>query len=165
VVDGGTDSGVMQLLGRARADLRAAFPLVGVAAEKKIVLPGDGTEQVDRAPLEPNHSHLCWCQVARGDESPWLARMATALAGGLPSVTVLINGGAIALQDVAHSLAAGRPVLVIAGSGRTADRIAAALKGARLHRHPHARPITKPQVPATVRCRAPRPGILRSAPP
>jgi hypothetical protein len=105
----------MQLLGRARADLRAAFPLVGVAAEKKIVLPGDGTEQGDRAPLEPNHSHLCWCQVTRGDESPWLARMATELAGGLPSVTVLINGGAIALQDVAHSLAAGRPVLVIAG--------------------------------------------------
>jgi TRPM family ion channel len=128
VVDGGTDSGVMQLLGRARAAAGASFPLVGVAAEKKVILPGDGAEPGDRAPLERNHSHFVLVPGSSwGDESPWLSWVATEIAGSAPSVTVLINGGEIAFQDVAHSLEAHRPVLVIAGSGRTADRIAAAV--------------------------------------
>jgi hypothetical protein len=52
VVDGGSDSGVMQLLGRSRAEAGASFPLVGVAAEKKVILPGDNVEPGDRVPLE-----------------------------------------------------------------------------------------------------------------
>jgi hypothetical protein len=55
--------------------------------------------------------------------------VATEIAAGAPSVTVLVNGGDIALQDVANSVAAARPVLVINGTGRAADRIAAALDG------------------------------------
>lgn len=128
VVDGGTDSGVMQLLGRARAAAGARFPLVGVAAEKKVILPGDNAEPGDRAPLEPNHSHFLLVPGSSwGDESPWLSRVATEIAGSAPSATILINGGEIAFQDVANSLAAHRPVVVIAGTGRTADRIAAAV--------------------------------------
>jgi hypothetical protein len=57
--------------------------------------------------------------------------VATEIAGGAPSATILINGGDIAFDDVANSLAAGRPVLVVQGTGRTADRIAAALDGDR----------------------------------
>jgi hypothetical protein len=133
VVDGGTDSGVMQLLGRARAGAGVSFPLVGVAAEKKVILPGDGAGRAgraDRAPLERNHSHFVLVPGSFwGDESPWLSQVATEIAGGALSATVLINGGEIAFQDVAHSLAADRPVLVIDGTGRTADRIAAAVRG------------------------------------
>lgn len=130
VVDGGTDSGVMQLLGRARAESGASFPLVGVAAEQKVIVPGDGGELADRAPLESNHSHFVLVPGSSwGDESPWLSWVATEIAGSAPSATVLINGGEIAFQDVAHSLEADRPVLVIAGTGRTADRIAAAVDG------------------------------------
>ena len=128
VVDGGTDSGVMQLLGRARAEVQASFPLVGVAAEKKVILPGDDAEPGERAPLDRNHSHFVLVPGSSwGDESPWLSRAATEIAGNAPSATILINGGEIALQDVAHSLEAQRPVLVITGTGRTADRIAAAI--------------------------------------
>jgi hypothetical protein len=132
VVDGGTDSGVMQLLGRARAEAGASFPLVGVAVEEKVTLPGDGLEPADRAPLERNHSHFVLVPGSSwGAESPWLSQVATEIAGSAPSATVLINGGEIAFQDVAHSLEADRPVLVIEGTGRTADRIAAAVKGDR----------------------------------
>jgi hypothetical protein len=67
--------------------------------------------------------------AAFGDEAPWIARVATELAGGWPSVSVLINGGAISYTDVECSLHAGRPVLAIARSGRTADQLASAARG------------------------------------
>jgi hypothetical protein len=60
-----------------------------------------------------------------GDESPWLSRVAAVLSDGQPSVTLLVNGGEIAYRDLALSLDAGRPAIVIAGTGRTADDIAA----------------------------------------
>lgn len=130
VVDGGTDSGVMRLLGRARAAAGADFPLVGVAAEGTVILPGDEAGPAGRSPLESNHSHFVLVPGSSwGDESPWLSKVAAELAGGAPSATVLISGGQIALEDVTHSLAAGRPVLAIAGTGRAADRIAAAAYG------------------------------------
>jgi hypothetical protein len=130
VVDGGTDSGVMQLLGQAVGAGRVSFPLVGVAPDQKVILPGMRAAPGPRRRLERHHTHFVLVPGSSwGDESPWLARVATAIAAGAPSVTVLINGGEIAFRDVANSLAAGRPVLVIKGTGRAADRIAAALDG------------------------------------
>jgi SLOG in TRPM, prokaryote len=132
VVDGGVDSGVMQLLGQALMTDGASFPLVGVAVEKNVIVPGDASEPGARRALERHHTHFVLVPGSSwGDESPWLARVATEIAAGAPSVTVLVNGGEIAFQDVANSVAAGRPVLVIKGTGRTADQIAAALDGDR----------------------------------
>jgi len=132
VVDGGTDSGVMQLLGQALSTEGASFPLVGVAADDRVIVPGDVSEPGERRALERHHTHFVLVPGSSwGDESPWLARVATEIAGGAPSATILINGGDIAFQDVANSLAAARPVLVVQGTGRTADRIAAALDGDR----------------------------------
>ena len=51
VVDGGTDSGVMQLMGRTRAESPTTFPLVGVAPEGAVAANGH-----DGVPLEANHS-------------------------------------------------------------------------------------------------------------
>jgi hypothetical protein len=56
--------------------------------------------------------------------------VATAVAGGAPSLTLLANGGDLAYDDVRHSLAADRPVLALTTTGRTADEIAAARAGA-----------------------------------
>ena len=55
--------------------------------------------------------------------------MGTELAGGWPSISVLVNGGEISYTDVACSLRAGRPVLAVAGSGRAADQLARAVRG------------------------------------
>ncbi len=122
VVDGGTDVGVMSLMGRARAELDGTFPLVGVAAEGTVGPAG-------AAPLEPNHSHVVLVPGTNwGDESTWLSDVASRLSGDSPSVTILVNGGDIALDDVARSVEAGRPVVVLNGSGRTADTLAAALR-------------------------------------
>lgn len=131
VIDGGTDSGVMQLLGQAAAKA-PSFPLVGVVAEKLVALPGDDAEPGEGSTLECHHTHFVLVPgSAWGDESPWLARAATEIAAGAPSVTVLVNGGQITLRDAANSVAAGRPVLAVKGTGRAADRIAAALDGDR----------------------------------
>ncbi|MCE6995984.1 hypothetical protein LZG04_14395 [Saccharothrix sp. S26] len=115
VVDGGTDVGVMRAVGRARAAAGGAFPLVGVAAEVA----------VDLDEFEPNHTHLVLVPGGTwGDESPWLADVADVVAGPQPSLTVLVNGGLITFDDAEHSLVRERPLVVLRGSGRTADAIA-----------------------------------------
>jgi hypothetical protein len=130
VVDGGTDAGVMRAIGRARHDVGGVFPLVGVAAEGTVTLPGRAPSSEGAAPLDTNHSHVVLVPGSSwGDESEWLARVATSCAGGRPSVTILVNGGEIAYSDVTNSFAEDRPVLVLAGTGRTAEAIADAARG------------------------------------
>jgi TRPM family ion channel len=129
VVDGGTDAGVMQLIGRARAAQDAAFILVGVAAAGTVSHAGQEDPSVDTE-LEPNHSMVLLVPGdSWGDEAPWIAAVPTELAPGRPSATLLVNGGSIAFDDADLSVAAGRPVVVVAGSGRTSDEIAAAVAG------------------------------------
>jgi hypothetical protein len=55
--------------------------------------------------------------------------VADVLAAGRPAVTVVVNGGEITYADAAASLDRGRPVVVLAGTGRTADAIADARAG------------------------------------
>ncbi len=130
-VDGGTLSGVMRLFGEAHSALAATFPLVGVAAAGTVQLPERPPPRTDAAALEPHHTHFV---IVPGDEwgteSPWIAHTATVLTRGAPSLTILLNGGEIAYSDVERSVQAGREVVVIDGSGRTADAIASALAGA-----------------------------------
>ncbi|WP_198805213.1 hypothetical protein [Leptolyngbya sp. BL0902] len=172
VIDGGTDAGVMQLMGQARHRLGGTFPLVGVlpqgqarfsdfhamallekqrltsatsshspesAGEIPPDLPLDWCRPASPLPngprlgcpecdLEPHHTHfLLTPGHAWGSESPWLSDLATAIAQPQPALTLLVNGGKIATTDFHINLAAGRPMLVLAGSGRLADEVAAAL--------------------------------------
>lgn len=128
VVDGGTDSGVMQVMGKARSAARAEFPLIGVVAEGT-VSAGTGDAQAG-AEIEPRHSHVILVPGdSWGDESPWLADVADAVAGASRSVTLVVNGGEITYDDIARSVERHRPVVVLAGTGRTADAIGAANDG------------------------------------
>jgi hypothetical protein len=125
VVDGGTDAGILRLMGQARASRQ--FPLVGVVVEQLAALPSRPLQN-DQWMLEPHHTHFVFTPGSHwGEEAIWISRLATALDCAQPSVTVLINGGEIAYKDVAHSLEQQRPVIVIEGSGRTADVLATAL--------------------------------------
>jgi SLOG in TRPM, prokaryote len=138
-VDGGTLSGVMRLIGEARATLEASFPLIGVTAVGTVAIPGRPAPPDTDAVLEPHHTRFVLVPGDQwGAESPWIAQTATALAGDAASITVLVNGGEIAYSDVEHSLQAGRRVVVIAGSGRTADALAAALAGVETHERAQA---------------------------
>jgi len=131
VVDGGTDAGVMRLMGYARNQIKAQFPLVGVAPIGKVIIPEQTTTPSDDAcPLQSDHTHFVLVPGDNwGDESSWIVDVATVLAGEYPSVTVLINGGEITFADALNSVSAGRLVIAVAGSGRTADKLASALVG------------------------------------
>lgn len=130
VVDGGTDAGVMQMMGEARWKTGATFPLIGVAPVGLATLPTQEAAAEDAAPLEPHHTHFLLVPGSQwGDESPWIAATASHLSRGLPSVTVLINGGEITWTDAQCSVAEKRSIVAIAGSGRTADILVAALNG------------------------------------
>jgi hypothetical protein len=131
VVDGGTDAGVMRLMGYARNQIKAQFPLIGVAPIGKVIIPEQTTTPSDDAcPLQSDHTHFVLVPGDNwGDESSWIVDVATVLAGEYPSVTVLINGGEITFADALNSVSAGRLVIAVAGSGRTADKLASALIG------------------------------------
>ncbi|MEP7135985.1 MAG: hypothetical protein ABI904_13735 [Chloroflexota bacterium] len=116
IIEGGTDSGVMAAIGRARNLTGANFPLVGVIARDV-----DGVGLM----LEPHHTHFIFCPGNNwGDESEWIAAAASALSGSLPSIAIMINGGQITWGDARFNVQYGRTVLIAEGSGRTADVIA-----------------------------------------
>jgi SLOG in TRPM, prokaryote len=130
VVDGGTDAGAMQLMGQARAEVDGTFPLIGVAAIGTIALSDAALARPDNELLEPHHSHFLLIPGSNwGDESSWIAQVAAEIAAEKPSLTLLVNGGEIAWDDLAKSVDAHRPVIVIKGSGRTADKLASVMAG------------------------------------
>lgn len=136
IFDGGTNAGVIQMMGQARQQIGGTFNLVGVAPKAKVNLPGhtfnlaidpENRELID---LEDHHTHFALIPgIDWGDESPWLAHCASFLANHYPSVTILINGGKISLSDLTLNLFVGQQTIIIAGSGRLADEIANTISG------------------------------------
>lgn len=131
VIDGGTRSGIMETMGQIRSEQGYKFPLIGVCAVETVTWPGRSTGILQRyrdqrAPLDPNHTHFILVPGENwGDESVWISEVATQIADKQPSIAILINGGQIARdQDIPNNLKAGRKVLVIEGTGRTADEFA-----------------------------------------
>lgn len=130
VVDGGTEAGVMRLMGQARAAAGATFPLIGVAAAGTVAVSEADSSVSDTAAVDSNHTHMFLVPGdSWGDEAPWLSEVAARISGRHPSATLVVNGGEITYDDLFLSLASGRPVIVVAGAGRTADAVAAAAAG------------------------------------
>jgi hypothetical protein len=132
VIDGGTESGVMKMIGDARRDGNYNFPLIGIAPLAKVDYPGHENPNKE-ASLENGHSHFVLVDGKEwGDESSTIVNLTHAISGGgeKKALGIVINGGKITRQDV--YLATGRernlPILVLEGSGRFADELASAHK-------------------------------------
>ncbi|HEY9738180.1 MAG TPA: hypothetical protein V6D06_17935 [Trichocoleus sp.] len=137
VVDGGTDAGVIQMMGQARQAINGSFRLVGVVPAGKVSPAVSSDPDAELTALEPHHTDFCLIPGDQwGHESPWIARLATALSQQAPCLTLLINGGKIALVDLLANLETGRPALVLAGSGRLADTIGSAVEALALSSQP-----------------------------
>src|SRR5690242_14931473 len=57
IVDGGTDAGIMRVVGRAHESRGHSNPLVGVVVEALAALPGRTAAEGSEG-LEPHHSHF-----------------------------------------------------------------------------------------------------------
>jgi hypothetical protein len=130
VGDGGTRFGVMEAAGKARRASNNAFPLIGVA-------PAVDIPPLGNTPLDPHHSHIVAVRNpsapprgAWGSETETMYWLFGRIAESRPSVTVVANGGEIALKEVDANVRAHRQMILVEGSGRGADAIVSLLKGA-----------------------------------
>ena len=130
IVDGGTASGVMQLMGEARRKHDYQFPLIGVAPSNQVKYPGH--ENPTGYDLDPGHSHFVLTRDGEfGDETDMIVDLSEALTdeGEKPRLGMIVNGGDIVRQEVyrlATEPESKLTLLVLDGSGRFADELAAA---------------------------------------
>jgi hypothetical protein len=156
IVDGGTRSGVMRIVGEARGPGRADDDvLVGVAPRGRVSEPGGQreTEPVEPVepvepsepsepsepleplePLEPHHTHFVLADSEQwGGETELLFRVADALSDARKAV-VLLSGGGNARREVLEAVRREWPIVVVRGFGgfsRTllvADRVTRAVR-------------------------------------
>ncbi len=127
IIDGGTDAGIMGMMGEGVASLEYRVNLLGIAPLGKALYPGCqiSAETIHCAPLDDNHTHFVLVENPDwGGETDTMFALTDMLSRHVPVVTVLANGGPIAKDEVLRSVRAGWPVVVIQGSGRLADDIA-----------------------------------------
>jgi hypothetical protein len=129
IIDGGTQSGVMAIMGEAVAARPGTCHLLGIAPKGKITHPeiAEVSAVSDGTPLEPNHSHFVLVESNEwGDETGKMLELARAF--NAPVVAILVNGGAIAADEALQSVRNGWQLLVLEGSGRFADEVSAAVR-------------------------------------
>jgi len=129
VIDGGTRAGVMQIMGEGYASAGGRLPLIGVCPAALVSWPG-GPADDHLTPLEPHHTHFVLTPGQRwGAETETMFALAAALSASAPSLAILVNGGSIARQEVLYNVRQKREIIVLQGSGRLADLIAAVVNG------------------------------------
>jgi hypothetical protein len=127
IIDGGTKSGIMELMGQGVAEQEHQPVLLGVAPEGKVCYQSQPTHVVGegKTPLDPNHSHFILVKGDQwGDETSTMFGIAQEIAKQSPVVTVLASGGDVAKQEVLQSVQRGWPILVITDTGQLADTLA-----------------------------------------
>ena len=130
IIDGGTQSGVMALMGEGVAGRGYRSPLVGVAPAALVTWPGGPVAGV---PLEPHHSHFVLTEGdAWGSETAALFDLTRALTATTPGVAIIAGGGAIARDEALRAVRHNFTLIIIEGSGGTADEIAGWKKQAAL---------------------------------
>jgi SLOG in TRPM, prokaryote/SMODS and SLOG-associating 2TM effector domain 1/Protein of unknown function (DUF4231) len=147
ILDSGTKTGVISLMGEGVASYGYQSVLIGVAPKNKISYADNGAAGT---PLEPNHSHFVLTEGAEwGSETPLLFNLARALINRqpaaapegkpekqapapapapapLPALAILAGGGPQARTEVLRAVRLNMPLVVIEGSGGLADEIASA---------------------------------------
>lgn len=127
VVTGGTDAGVFVLLGQGVSVWGGTAPCIGVAVDALVRRPGHPEGE---AFLEPHHSHFVLVEGTQwGDETQIMYALIGELTQQCPSVAVFAGGGEIVKQEMEANVRQGRPMILLAGSGRTTDKVLVALEG------------------------------------
>lgn len=127
IIDGGTESGIMEMISQKADELKKKPPLLGIAPVGKVRYPGseDDPSPDAKVPLDSNHSHFLLIEGNRwGDETEKLFEVARTLDNGIPIVALLVGGGEISKKEILLCVDHGWPIIVIENSGYLADEIA-----------------------------------------
>ena len=130
IIDGGTQAGVMAMMGKVVADQGRKSILLGVAPADKVTYPDGPAEGSIKngITLDPNHTHFVLVESNEwGGETETMFQLAQELSKKVPVLTILVNGGEITKKEVLLSVRHGWPIIVIGRTGRLADEIAATL--------------------------------------
>ncbi|KAL3933002.1 MAG: hypothetical protein SGPRY_000469 [Prymnesium sp.] len=141
IVTGGTDSGVMQIVGKAIAEYDAHVPVIGIATYGTVLkrdrlcgssggvcdMTPDQKNNKDGGNLEPNHTHFLL--VDTGLEGVWGGEIALRNAfeaeyctvRRVPRVLLVVQGGPNTLSTVLYAIESECPVVLIADSGGVAE--------------------------------------------
>jgi hypothetical protein len=143
LVDGGTQAGVMEVLGEAVAGQQEQLVLLGVAPAGRVSYPGDADAPADAVPLDPNHTHLVLAVSDEwGGETRLMLDLVAELSRGQPAAVLVAGGGDIVRDEVLRAVRNDVPVVVLRGTGGFADELAAALDpGAALPADPALREV------------------------
>lgn len=148
IIDGGTQAGVMAMMGEGVAGRGNQSLLVGVAPAGLVSYPGGPTAGT---PLEPNHSHFVLVEGKTwGSETSTMFNLASVLMNRTteaeklegkpplqgadkavkkaPGIAILAGGGPVSKDEVLRAIRQNLSLIVIEGSGGLADEIAAAWK-------------------------------------
>jgi hypothetical protein len=129
ILDGGTDKGVIHLLGDA-------LERTGTLPERYIgVFP---RFYYDKHPdrVEPHHTHIFLTDGEFGEEVPVMGQIRQAICRPAHTCLLLVDGGRIALLDMAEHARADIPLYVLLGSGILPQGFADAQAG-----NPHPYPL------------------------
>jgi len=129
IIDGGTESGVMKMVGQGVADRGFKSTLIGVAPLGQVKFPG--SEGAGTNALDPNHSHFVLVEGKEfGDETGMIFKLADWFRSNAksPAVVLLAGGGDITRREALQAVRQNLPLIVVEGSGGVADEIATAWK-------------------------------------
>jgi hypothetical protein len=152
IVDGGTRTGVMKIVGevfdRARMKQRKVLgkpkeddeietrydpALMGFAPETKVKYPGKRSDASTLSSLDPNHTYFVLLLDAKnwGEEVEYMFSFLDHLAieEHIPVINLVANGGRITIKETYHAVQQNRPVIILEGSHRATELIVAALEG------------------------------------
>jgi hypothetical protein len=137
IIDGGTQAGVMAMIGEGVAGRGYKTPLIGLAPFNKVSYPGGGVNA--QTPLERNHSHFVLVEGNDwGSETATMFNLTNALttkkendinakaSSNIPVVAILGGGGTVTKMEVLNAVRKNISLIVIEGSGGFADEVAAA---------------------------------------
>lgn len=136
VVDGGTKSGVMQMvgegLGRLGSEHVGGVAALGVVPAGAVCFDAPAGHSAatssfgaGETALAPYHSRFLMAPSSEwGGETGTMMCVVKCVADVVPAVALFANGGLISKLEMLNVVRLGVPVVVVAGSGRLADQVA-----------------------------------------
>ena len=147
VITGGTDTGVMHLVGKAMHDagVEGKVPLLGISAHGAVnnrdkfdslkfghaVYQDPRKPSVDGAPISPHHSHFLFIDSGREQREAWGSEIVVRAeieqymmkSRAVPMVLLVVQGGPGTLATVLANAKLGCPVVLLSNSGGAASAV------------------------------------------